>query len=119
MKVLVPGHRYKLDTKFGNFEYLQFFKDIPESEEVKDGVLCQEVIRALINRYIYLFNQMPCQETTQIIIKLRECLKIAEVRAFGKTLDKVCKKTGLNIEEIPVMSNGHLYEPVNDLEIPF
>lgn len=109
MHVITPGHTYDLQNKHSGVQRLQFFKDLPETEAEVDGVLCQEVMRALIDRYLRLFEQAPCVETTEIILKLRECLTLAEKRAFAHTLDKSYRKSGQNIEQVPVQANGHIF----------
>lgn len=110
MDVVLHGHTYDLKNKRSGTQRLQFFKDLPTSEPEVDGVLCQEVIRALVDRYLELFNQKPCSETMKIIQYLRKCLILAEKRAFGNTLDKAYAKSGLNVEQLPVKENGHLFD---------
>ena len=110
MKTIVPGHMYELANKLDGTQVLQFFKDLPELESTVDGVLCQEVIRAILDRLHELFTQQPCYETLAIIKHLRKCLILFEKRAFGNTLEKSYRKSGLHVEQLPVKSNGHIYK---------
>lgn len=109
MKVLERGHIYELENKKSGIQILSFFKDLPKGGENHDGVLCQEVLRALIDRVIELWTQQPCQESTEILMKLRECLVLFESRAARQSLNKCYASTGLNIEELPTLINGHVF----------
>ena len=110
MKTIEQGHIYELQNKVTGTQTLKFFKDLPKSEDGHDGVLCQEVVRVLLDRYIELYTQKPCEETHHIIMKLREILILGEKRAFGNTLEKSYAKCGLNVEELRVNANGHLFD---------
>lgn len=109
MKVVQPGHIYDLDNKTAGTQRITFFKDLPHGVNGHDGILSQEFMRVALDRYITLYVQKPCIETHTIIMYLRECLKLSEVRAFGNTLDKSYAKCGLHIEQLPVLKNGHLF----------
>ena len=113
MKTIQRGHVYDLANKGRGTQRLTFVKSLPEgAKDNHDGVMGQEVIRALIDRELELFAQAPCQETMDIIIKHREILKLYEKRAFGNTLDKSYKLTGKHVEQLPVSKrNGHIYDP--------
>lgn len=110
MKVVEKGHVYLLNNKLKGTQKLTFFKDLPKSENGHDGILTQELFRVALNRLLELFEQKPCQETMEIILHCREILKLFEKRAFGNTLDKCYSKIGLNIEELPVKRNGHVFD---------
>ncbi len=109
MDVVKRGHIYDLDNKLKGKQRLFFFKDLPHSEDQNDGVLCQEVIRALIDRMLELWQQKPCDESTEIIQKLRECLILFETRAARGSLQKCFEKIGKHIENLPVHRNGHIF----------
>jgi hypothetical protein len=114
VQVIERGHIYDLEAKNGGDpQRLTFVKSLPEGAlDNHDGVMGQEVVRALIDRELELFAQQPCQETMEIIQLHRRILKLYEVRAFGNTLDKSYKLTGQHIEELPVSKrNGHLFDP--------
>jgi hypothetical protein len=111
MKTIELGHIYELNNKHQGTQKLVFFKDLPEGDENNhDGVLCQEVIRVLINRYIELYVQKPCEETNLIILKLREVLILGEKRAFANSLEKAYAKSGQNVESLPTQKNGHIFD---------
>lgn len=110
MKVVEASHIYELANKLKGKQTLTFFKDLPHSEDGHDGVLCQEVIRALTDRVLGLWAQKPCQESTEIIQKLREILILFEVRAAKGTLEKSYSKVGMHVECLPVHSNGHIFD---------
>lgn len=117
MIVCEKGHIYELENKYKGTQRLSFFKDLPFDGEKHDGVLCQEVIRVLIDRMLELWQQKPCHESTEIIQKLRELLILFEVRAVRGTLEKSYPKTGLHIEQLPVLTNGHIFDLKNNKEI--
>ncbi len=106
MKVLEPGHIYQLEGKNGTIQTLTFFKDIPTDDypDCHDGILCQEVLRALIDRIIYLNNQVPCEESEEILGHLRQCLYLFEIRAARRFLEKNFD----TIEKLPVDERGHV-----------
>ncbi len=110
MQVLTPGHRYRLDMKSRDREgpIIQFVQDAHHGAQC-DGVLCQEVLRCLIDRVKFLFEEEPSHETTEIILKLRETLALFEQRAFRKTLEKSVKLSGRPIELLNIQDNGHFF----------
>jgi len=110
MEVIERGHIYKLDTKLGGEVLLTFFKDLPHSEESHDGVLCQEVLRALVDCVCELNRHMPCDENVRIIQNLRECIILFETRAYGRMLEKTYALTGKTIEQMPTERNGHIVD---------
>lgn len=110
MRIIERGHKYELLTKENNTVDLTFFKGLPYNLSNHDGVLCQEVIRALIDRVIELNNQKPCHESVDIINHLRSVLVLFEIRAVRGTLEKSYAKCGLNIEQIPIKPNGHIFD---------
>ncbi len=101
MKVLDRGHRYLVrcytpeGTPDGGEEILQFFKRIgeryPGNEGVPEvGTNCQELLRVLIDRALYLNGQIPCPQTIRIIELLRTALYLFEYRA-AEQKDKLVK----------------------------
>ena len=111
MQIKQPGHVYSLANKHAGEQTLLFFKDLPVGDlNNHDGVLCQEVLRALIDRVNFLQTTLPCHENVEIATKLRECLVLFETRAARRTLEKSYAKTGLNIEQLPVHENGHVFD---------
>ena len=83
MKEINPGHiylleNYDLSSNTPPYHVLHFMKRIgdryPGNEPPScTGTNCQEVIRALIARVVYLDNQFPCIENQIILF----CSKIA------------------------------------------
>ena len=110
MKIIERGHIYELENKHSGVQRIVFFKDLPHSVDGHDGVLTQEVIRAVLDRMLELFAQKPCSETWKIIKKLRECLILFETRAARGTLEKSYAKVGLHIEQLPTKANGHVFD---------
>lgn len=111
MYIIEPGHIYDLENRNNGVQRLTFIKNLPEdSLSNHDGVSCQEVLRALIDRVLELNRQVPCHENIEIINKLRECIVLFETRAVSRMLTKSYSKTGKCIEELPVESNGHIFD---------
>ena len=112
MEVLERGYVYALRTHEAKRQTLEFVKSLPEgSPDNHDGVLCQEVLRALIDRVLDLNNQAPCYEIVEIVEHFRDALILFEQRAFRRSLGKSYALTGQHVERLPVKENGHLYEP--------
>lgn len=111
LRVIEHGHVYGLQTHDGKEQVLTFVKSLPDGAASNhDGVLCQEVLRALIDRVLDLNAQKPCHENIEIINNLRETLLLFEQRAFRNTLNKSYAKIGKHIEQLPTKSNGHLFD---------
>lgn len=89
MRIISPGHKYTLSNMDGDGEQvLTFVRRIP-TRDAHRGVLLQEVIRVLIDRVFFLYQQVPCEEDTQIINKLRECMVLLETRASRRSIEKI------------------------------
>ena len=121
MKVLDPGHKYKLQTIDGTNQYheralniLQFVKregpGYPGNTGSYPGTILQELWRAEIDRIKYLNNQIPCPENYDCIKHLRMCIYALEIRA-AKRHDKVfILPTIVDIESIPTCPKcGHIF----------
>jgi hypothetical protein len=87
MKIIDPGHEYFAEG-VGGVEptWITFVKNLGEkypgnSGEPHGGLLCQELIRILIDRTTYLNSQGSCAETEHAIAALRQALAWFEVRA--------------------------------------
>lgn len=102
MRVIIPGHVYALDsvdTSPGRNprQSVSFvLRRGPEGEPLSEasrapGILCQELLRVLIDRVLYLYAERPCDEDTQIIQKLRECLVLFEARAARSAIERLSK----------------------------
>ncbi len=95
MKIINPGHIYEL-VQLGNDE-TQVIKFVKRSggaityNEEWAGLQTQEVLRALIDRTIYLYNVLPCKETEEALKHLRFALYWYEVRAWRRKQSKTNK----------------------------
>lgn len=117
MKVLDPGHKYSLQSYDNPIqpEEITFMKRIGErypgnTGEPYAGTNCQESIRVLIDRFKYLYNQIPCDETAHCITLARCILVLLEQRAKrvkGKEL--IPSESSKNIEEYTTCPKcGHI-----------
>lgn len=91
MKVIDPGHIYKLQSFDGKQDNrLVFVKrcDPPEkypgNYDAHPGTQVQEVCRALIERLHYVNNQFMCNETEISIRLLRQVITLLEMRNARK-----------------------------------
>ncbi len=93
MRVIECGHIYELENKEGSTQTLTFFRDLPEDRSTHhNGALCQEVLRALLDRMHELLRQKPCQESVEIIQHLRAAFVLFESTP----------------EELPTDERGHV-----------
>lgn len=89
MRVTDPGHRYLLDALDGDaVQELTFVKregpKYPGNRGHHSGTTSQEVLRALIERSIYVNRQESCAETEAVTELLKAALYLLEVRAARK-----------------------------------
>jgi hypothetical protein len=95
MKVIDPGHVYALDSIDGVYvQSLTFVKregdKWPGNQGHHPGTTSQEVLRALINRFKYVNQQLPCWETQACIHMAETMIGILESRAarvHGRVLE--------------------------------
>lgn len=106
MKVVEPGHIYQLrlldesPSRINPHDTLRFVKRVGEKYPGNEyprhpGTICQEVLRALIDRAEYLNKQIPCAKTEAAIGNLRSALLLFEIRAarvHNRTLGFSCLK---------------------------
>lgn len=103
MKVIEPGHRYELDHLDGNGKTtLQFVSRAPLHEPA-EGVINQEVLRALIDRVQLLNSEVPWSGNAEILHHLRMALALHEARAMLRHVEK----GHILPETLPVGSDGH------------
>ena len=119
MKVIDPGHHYRLDSLDGEImQELQFVKRCGENYPGNDeppypGATTQEVLRALIDRTKYVDNQIPHPMNAIVLRNLRSALRALETRAADRR-DEMIKflKATCDIERIEEMSTcktcGHI-----------
>jgi hypothetical protein len=104
MHVLKAGHKYLLDNLKSTGQVpLDFYMDSEINGEGSKGTNCQEVIRALIDRILFLDSQKQWAGNEEIVQHLRASLALLESRAIQRKVDK-----GLLIESLPVGLDGHL-----------
>ena len=103
MESIDVGHKYKLKTIQGNDVVLQFYKDEKHNGGCGcDGVISQEVLRALLDRQKFLDAQKECKQNKKIIKYLRKALIQFEIRHLERLVEK-----DLPIEIITVVENAH------------
>lgn len=131
MEVYKEGHVYFLDNLKSGNQALHFVRKDNECIEhgtpEEDGVLTQEVIRALIDRTEYLNNILPCEETSLALKSLRNAFFQFEARAWRR------KRQGLNgknknhditevpfdftdMLDLPIGPDGHVIPNIPKLE---
>lgn len=100
MKVIDPGHYYILDSIDANVAdiprndvQLYFVKRIGDGypgngDTSYSGPICQEVIRALIDRVKHLDGQRPHRENERVVHHLRKALRHLEYRAARERDDE-------------------------------
>lgn len=86
MQVVDPGHQYKLATIDGDLDVILTFvkregPGFPGNVGHHPGTTVQEVLRALIDRCGYLYNQIPSAETESAEDLLKTVLMLFEIRA--------------------------------------
>lgn len=124
MKVLDPGHLYELDTLdevsgwAEEFRQLRFVKRIgtkfPGNQPPGcPGTTTQEVLRALIDRTLYVNKQAPFWQNEAVVDQLRAALYHLEHRAAqarGENMDDFCWKVSpRDIESLSTCDRcGHI-----------
>lgn len=106
MRVLDPGHRYALAHLESDGETIfEFMKDPKLHDgEGYPGPSCQEVLRMVIDRVQALDSERPWSGNAGIIYDLRHAIAGFEARALIRHVEK----EGLEIEKLPVASDGHI-----------
>lgn len=114
MKILDPGHHYRLDALDGETPsaVLQFVKRMgegyPGNSSTYPGTTTQDVLRCLIDRAIYVNHQEGDEANIRCIDLFREAILALEVRAahrHGFDFDSPPE----DIENCsPSEENGHL-----------
>lgn len=116
MKILDPGHRYQLDQFDGAGESIvQFMKregpGYPGNIGTSAGTNMQEVLRALIDRLIYVDGQIPDSRNLLVIQNLRDSLWLLEERAAERHGLALERSSG-NVEAISTCLHcGHIACP--------
>lgn len=99
MHIIDPGHIYELHNLDGDGVQLLAFvkrkgKNYPGNDTAHDGVLTQEVLRACLDRALYMNAQASCAETDIIISSLRTAIMAFEVRAAK------CRGTSIHLDNL-------------------
>ena len=104
MNIIDPGHTYQLAfNKSEGVTELRFMKDSEHNEGSYEGTSNQEVLRALIDRILFLNRQKSSEYNQQILKHLRSALVLHECRHLEREVDK-CKA----VEQIPITATGHI-----------
>jgi len=114
--VLDPGHRYELKgNKGGRSKVLEFFKDAAINGDGYDGTTIQEVLRALIDRVLFLDAQVSGGGTLSFVGVWRTQILELEVRAAGRhglcmfEARRVMEGWPDLVEIAPRHADGHVY----------
>lgn len=114
MKIIERGHIYLAEGVAGaEPQKIVFVKNrgekYPGNEgDPHPGILCQELMRILIDRTAYLNSQGSCMETEHSLAALRSALAWFEVRAARCRGDKIELNHADDLEHQPTCSTcGH------------
>jgi hypothetical protein len=92
LEVIDPGHVYNL-RQLGTDEKVELrFKrsgGAIKYDEEWPGLQVQEVLRALIDRTQYLYDVLPCNESSDALWHLRMALWAYEARAHRRKMEEV------------------------------
>ena len=103
MKPLIHGHLYELDHLDGSGKtHLQFVSREP-LHDPREGVINQEVLRALIDRVECLNEEVPWAGNADILHHLRMALVLHEARALVRHV----QKGELRPETLVTGADGH------------
>jgi len=89
VKVLDPGHRYELPHLDGSGTTLLTFvkregEAYPGNVGHHEGVIMQDVLRALIDRAGYVDRQIPCADTDAALMSMKLACFLLERRAASR-----------------------------------
>lgn len=103
MRAIYPGHLYELDHLDGGAKsQLQFVSRAPLHPPI-EGVINQEVLRALIDRVQVLDAEVPWIGNQQILHHLRMALALHEARAMLRHVEK----GEIRPERVIIGTDGH------------
>lgn len=97
-RTMSDGHVYRLPNVDGSgTQEIRFVRRRdahgeplpPDARE--PGILAQALLRVLIDRTLYLYAEVPCDEDTAIIEHLREALRLYESRAARRSIERLTK----------------------------
>lgn len=127
MKVVDPGHEYLAEGVAGaEAQRIIFVKNRGDKYPNNDGpphggTLCQELLRILIDRTVYLNNQGSCAETEHALAALRSALSWYEYRAARCRGDHIDLPHACDLERSPtcqVCGHTHCSRGANHERLP-
>ena len=114
MKIIEPGHIYLAEgVADAPPQEIVFVKNRGDkypgnTGEPHSGIICQELMRILIDRTVYLNAQGSCMETENALAALRSALAWFEVRAARCRGDKIDLAHSDELEHQPTCETcGH------------
>lgn len=112
MRVINEGHTYELKNLDGDGSQILSFVDRGHGRDC-EGTTCQEVIKALIDRVIFLNNELPSEFNKSILMHARMMLINFEARALCRKVEK----GELHPEHLSINSDDlHIKLTVNNQE---
>ena len=84
MRIVEQGHHYFLNNKNDGYQEIKFVN----AASGEDGVIIQEVLRCLIDRMLFLDNQLPHDLNKNVISNLRQALVLLESRHLLRLVEK-------------------------------
>lgn len=103
MKILYPGHRYELPHLDGEGKTILQFVQRPPFHKPRQGILNQDLFRALIDRVELLDSEVPWELNDEILFHLRMALGLHEARAMLRKIEK----RQLLPEKVTTAPDGH------------
>lgn len=83
MRIVEPGHHYFIANKNNGYQEIKFVNANGE-----DGVIIQEILRCVIDRMLFLDNQLPHDFNKSVISNLRNALVLLESRHLLRLVEK-------------------------------
>ena len=84
MRIVEKGHHYFIANKNDGYQEIKFVNTVSG----EDGVIIQEVLRCLIDRMLFLDNQLPHNLNKSVIFNLRQSLVLMESRHLLRLVEK-------------------------------
>ena len=84
MRIVEPGHHYFIANKNDGYQEIKFVNAVSG----EDGVIIQEVLRCLIDRMLFMDNQLPHDFNKSVISNLRDALVLLESRHLLRLVEK-------------------------------
>lgn len=109
MQTLISGHRYRLDHLDGNDKEELHFVNRGHGNDTP-GTNNQEVLRVLIDRVLFLEDELHWDGNEQILYHLRKALLLHETRHLERLLDRGLLKP----EKVEYGEDGHFNISINN-----